>query len=217
MKKLVFFITIICLVSSYANAQRKIEYGFRIGGGLAVQHITNNNIQHPATSNILSNNSIRTFNANVLVNFPVLKKYYLRTSLGIANKGTIITEEGLTTTNKITYLELPINLVRKYDIPSFGKIIGGIGGYVAMGSSGRLDYQTPNSNNSDKVIFGNENDFQKYDAGINLISGLELNNRLTFNLGYDLGLSNIASQALKDTGTKNVYNREFTIMLGLTF
>lgn len=206
MKKLALILSLFCLIGPAAHAQRKIEYGFRLGGGLAIQ-ATNN-------SNILSNNAIRTFNANVVVNFPVLQQYYLRTSLGIANKGTLITEDGLTTTNKITYIELPINLIRKYNIPTFGKIIGGIGGYFAFGDHGSLNYETPNSNTSDKIAFGDNYDFQKNDAGISLITGLELNNRLTFNLGYDFGLYNIASQSLKDAGTKSIYNREFSITLG---
>lgn len=209
MKKLVHIIVIICLAQSFAYGQRKIEYGFRIGGGLAIQSIDN--------SSILSNHSIRTFNANVVVSFPILKDYYLRTSIGVANKGTVITEDALTTTNKITYYELPINIMRKYNVPTLGKIIAGIGGYFAMGDRGTLTYETPNSNTSNYISFGDDNDFLKYDAGISLITGLELNNRLTFNLGYDLGLVNIASQPLKDVGYKSIYNRLFSITLGLSF
>jgi hypothetical protein len=209
MKKLINIIIIICLAQSFTYAQRKIEYGFTIGGGLGIQSIDN--------SGIISNNSIRTFNARLVVNLPVLDKYYLRTGLGLENKGTIITEDALTTTNKITYYELPVLLMRKYEVPTLGKIIAGIGAYVAMGDSGTLTYETPNSNTSNYVSFGNDNDFLKYDAGISLLTGLQLNNKLTFNLGYDFGLSNIASQSLKDTGYKSVYNREFTVMLGLIF
>jgi hypothetical protein len=210
MKKTTFIIITLCLAGSFANAQkRKIEYGFRIGGGLAIQSINN--------SGILSNNSIRTFNANLVVSFPVWQDYYIRTGLGLANKGTVITEDALTTTNKITYYELPVQIMRKYNIPTLGKIIAGAGGYFAMGDRGSLNYETPNSNTSDYISFGNDNDFKKYDGGIALLTGLELNNHLTFNLGYDFSLINIASQTLKDTGTKSVYNREFTVALGLTF
>ncbi|MES2279647.1 MAG: outer membrane beta-barrel protein [Bacteroidota bacterium] len=209
MKKLTLIALIVCLAFNYAYAQRKIEYGFTLGGGLGIQHIDN--------SSILNNNSVRTFNANIVVNIPVLDQYYLRTGLGLANKGTVITEDALTTTNKITYFEIPVLLARKYDVPTLGKIIAGVGGYAAMGSSGTLTYETPNSNTSNNVTFGNENDFKKYDAGLSLLAGLALNNRLTFNLGYDFGLSNIASQPLKDSDYKSVYNREFTITLGLIF
>lgn len=210
MKKALLIAAILTLtIFNKAISQRKIEYGFRLGGGLAIQHIDN--------SSILSNQSVRTFNANVLVNFPVLQTYYLRTGLGIATKGTEYTEDGLTTTNKIRYIELPVNIIRKYTIPTLGKLIAGVGGYVSIADGGSLTYETPNSLTENKAEFGKDYDFNRYDAGINLITGLELDNRLTFNLGYDFGLYNIASQTLRDNGYKGIYNREFTITLGLMF
>lgn len=61
MKKLTFLIAIL-LVCSYARAQRKIEYGFAIGGGLAIQHyhLTEN---FPTVTALLS--SISTFTASI--------------------------------------------------------------------------------------------------------------------------------------------------------
>lgn len=209
MKKIVFLSLVIALISGFAHAQRKIQYGFNVGGGLGIQQIDN--------SSVISNSAIRTFNAEAFVYIPVLKNYYLRTGLASENKGTSIVEDALTTTNKISYLELPLTFVRKYDIPTLGRLIAGVGGYFAMADNGTITYETPNSNNSNFITFGNDQDFQKYDAGIKVITGLELNNKLTFNLGYDFGLYNIASQTLIDAGYTSVYNRQFTISLGLIF
>lgn len=209
MKKAAIIILLTCLFGRYTYAQRPIEYGFRLGGGLAFQEISNNSI--------LSNNTIRVFDAYALVSIPVLSKYYLRTGVGITNKGTVITEDALTTTNKITYFQFPVGLMHKFDIPNLGKLIGSVGGYFAIGYSGSLAYETPNSYTTNKVIFGTDNDFRQLDAGINLVTGLELINRLTFNLGYDFGLANIASNALRDAGYKHIYNREFSITLGYKF
>jgi len=209
MKKSALITIIVCLIGLCAHAQRKLQYGFSIGGGLGIQSIAN--------SGITLDNSIRTFNMDVSVSIPVLKQYYLRTGIGFENKGTVIAEDALTTTNKITYLELPLTLVRKFEIPTLGKLIAGAGGYFAMGNTGTISYETPSSSNSNYVTFGNDQDFLKYDAGVRVITGLELNNRLTFNLGYDFGLFNIASQSLKDAGYTSVYNREFTVKLGVIF
>jgi len=194
---------------SYARAQHKLEYGFNIGGGLGIQHVGN--------SSIILNNSIRTFNANLVVAVPVYKEYFLRTGISLQNKGTVIAEDALTTTNRITYIELPVMISRKFEIPTLGKLLLGIGGYFAKGVTGTIDYETPNSSTFNKIAFGDAYDFQQYDAGLSALAGLELNNRLTFNLGYDFGLYNIASQSLKDTGTLNVFNREFTVTLGVKF
>lgn len=209
MKKIVFLSLIIALLSGYAHAQRKIQYGFSIGGGLGIQDVDN--------SSTISNSAIRTFNAELLTYIPVFKNYYVRTGLAYQNKGTDIVEDALTTTNKITYIEIPATILRKFEIPTLGKLIGGAGGYLSMGTGGTITYETPNSITSNVIQFGDENDFQKYDAGIRLVAGLELNNKLTFNLGYDFGVTNIASQTLKDAGYVSVYNRQFTITLGLLF
>jgi len=212
MKKLAAVIFTLLLTTGLAKAQmakRKIEYGFNIGGGLAIQTINN--------SSVLDNNAIRTFNANATVKFPVFTDYYLRVALGVANKGSVVTEDAVTTTNKIFYYQISPSLVRKYSIPTLGKIIGGVGLYAAMGDHGTLEYETPNSSTSDKISFGNQNDFKKADAGLSILTGLELNNKLVFTLGYDLGITNIASETLIDSGTKSIYNREFTISLGIVF
>jgi len=209
MKKLAIIVLMICLVHGYASGQHKVEYGFNIGGGLGIQHVGNNSV--------ILNNSIRTFNANLVVAVPVYKEFFLRTGIGLQNKGTVIAEDALTTTNRITYVEIPVMISRKLEIPTLGKLLLGFGGYVAKGVTGTIDYETPNSSTFDKIAFGDAYDFQRYDAGLSALVGLELNNRLTFDLGYDFGLYNIASQSLKDTGTLNVFNREFTITLGVKF
>ena len=190
-------------------AQRKIEYGFNIGGGLGIQAISD--------PDITLDNSIRTFRVNLIVDIPILKKYYLQSGLSLSNKGTLVDEDALTTTNKITYLELPVFFVRKYNLPTLGKLVAGLGGYVANGINGTINYETPSSSNFNYVAFGNNYDFKKYDGGLSALIGLELDNHLTFNLNYDLGLYNIAPQILINTGTTSIYNREFTVTLGLLF
>ncbi|PTR01352.1 outer membrane protein with beta-barrel domain [Mucilaginibacter yixingensis] len=208
MKKLAFCMAAL-LICSIAHAQRKFEYGFRIGGGISTQSTT--------SPTLLSTQVIRTFNASLVAEYAIPRNYFLQASVGINNKGVTNFEDALTTTNHITYLELTVDALHKFKVPSLGKFLVGAGFYTAMANGGTFDYETPNSTNSDKIAFGNDNDFRKNDAGLNLITGLELNNHLTFNIGYDFGLTNIASQPLKDSGVKSVYNRSIMVGLGLMF
>jgi len=208
MKKLAFCMAAL-LICSFAHAQRKFEYGFRIGGGVSTQSTT--------SPSLLSTQVIRTFNASLVGEYALPRNYSLQASVGVNNKGVTNFEDALTTTNHITYLELTADLLHKFKIPSLGKFLVGAGGYTAVARSGRFDYETPNSTNSDSMAFGNDNDFRKNDAGFNILTGLELNNHLTFNIGYDFGLTNIASQPLKDSGVKSVYNRSVMVGLGLMF
>lgn len=208
MKKLAFCIAAL-LICGFAHAQRKFEYGFRIDGGVATQSTT--------SPSLLSTQVIRIFNARLVGEYALPRNYFLQASAGVNNKGVTNFEDGLTTTNHITYLELTIDALHKFQIPSLGHFLVGAGFYTAMARSGTFDYETPNSTNSDSMSFGNDNDFRKNDAGFNLITGLQLNNHLTFNIGYDFGLTNIASQPLKDSGVKSVYNRSIMVGLGLMF
>ncbi len=209
MKQTALVLLIFCSITKYTLAQRKIEYGFNLGGGLGIQAI--------ADPDITLDNSIRTFRANLVVYIPVLKKYYLQSGLSLSDKGTLVEEDALTTTNKIAYIELPVLFVRKFNLPTLGKLVAGLGGYAANGINGTITYETPSSNNFNYVAFGNNYDFKKYDGGLSALAGLELDNHLTFNLGYDLGLYNIAPKILIDAGTPSIYNREFTVTLGLIF
>lgn len=207
MKKI--FPLIVCYLLSFGAKAQFLHYGFKIGGGLSTQKI-----QDPA---LISTGTLRTFDASIFVQVPVKYDFYVQISAALANKGVVVYEDALTTTNKITYAEIPVLIMRKINIPTLGNLALGIGGYFASGIKGSFDYETPNSTSTDKVSFGDSNDFQKNDAGLSGAANLELNNKLIFGLGYDYGLSNIAAFTAKDTGTSGIYNRQLTVSLGYIF
>lgn len=208
MKTKAFIITaLLWLTCLYAGAQ--ITYGVKISGGIASQSITN--------PDILSTSSIKTFNIRGLVQKPVKDGFWLEAGLGIAGKGSIIYNDGLTTTTRLTYLTLPVNVVRKFRFTNLGLFYLGAGGYLAMGLGGKLNYETPGSNTTDNVRYGKDNDLRKYDTGLNFSTGFEFRNQLTFNMAFSLGLNNIASETQQDSGTSVVKNREFSIGLGYLF
>ena len=105
-------------------------------------------------------------------------------------------------------------MIKKFNIPNTGRFFIGAGGYIAMGLKGRLDFETPGSSTSDVIRYGSDNDVKRFDAGISFSTGFELRNKLVFNVGYSLGLNNIASEPQQATGTSVVKNRIFTVGLG---
>lgn len=203
-KRIVIIVCFMCMSNIYAHAQ--IIYGIKLAGGLAYQQVTN--------ATIIGTGSVKTFNATAIAQLPLKKQFWLSGGIGITNKGSVVYVDALTTFTHLTYLEVPVNVLRKFDFGNTGVVYVGAGGYVAMGLKGHLDYETPGSNTSDILRFGKENDLKKMDAGINFLTGLELKNNLTFNVAYSLGLNNIASLAQQDSGTGVVKNRIFTIGLG---
>lgn len=206
-KRIVIVACLLVMSVVYANAQ--VTYGLKLSGGLAYQHVSNSAIE--------STGSIKTFNFAAVTQLPLKYNFWLSAGLGIANKGSVVYENALTTSTHLTYLELPVDLLKKFDFGNTGKFYFGVGGYVAMGLKGKLNYETPGSTTSDIIRYGKDNDVKKADAGINFLTGIELRNRITFNVAYSLGLNNIASLPQQDTGTGVVKNRMFSIGLGYLF
>lgn len=207
MKKAVL-ILFIFTASLSANAQ-KLLYGVKVSAGFAYQKVDN--------KDILTTSSCRTFNIRGIAQLPLAHGYWLEGGLGIAGKGSIVYNDALTTTTRLTYLELPVNILRKFKFTNLGVFYLGAGGYLAKGLGGRIDYETPGSNTNDNLKFGKANDVRQLDAGLNISSGFEFRNRLTFNMMFSLGLNNIASDSQQDSGTPVVKNREFSIGLGYLF
>lgn len=201
-----YIIIIILLLSTSHCFAQKYGCGFKVGAGFANQYIKN--------QDIIGTNSIKTFNAGLFGKYYLQHQWLIQGSINIANKGAEITEDAITTTRHITYLDIPVNLVKKVNFPGLGILFVGAGGYAAYALMGRNSYETPNSTTSEKLEFGNDKYLQHYDFGLNATAGLELNNHLLFDLRYGYGLSNLASQPLKDTGTPKIQNRLFTISLG---
>lgn len=202
---------LICLLSilTIKSYGQKFSWGVKAGGGIAYQSFNN--------KDVISVNSIITLNFAAIARYSLPHRFDIQTTLGINNRGAEIIEDGITTTPKITYLDLPVNLIKKFNFPGLGMIYFGGGPYVAYALSGKYRFETPNSVSSEKLEFGKDKDLQRYDAGLNLTTGLELNNHLLFDIRYALGLKNISTQPFNDTGTSSIKNRLFTISLGYLF
>lgn len=197
---------LILTLAFYGASAQHINIGVRFSGGLGTQEIQN--------SDITKTDNVKTWNIAGIAEIPTKYGFWLQSGLALANKGSVMYEDALTTTTRLMYLQIPVNLIYKFDFPGLGKFYAGAGGYAARGISGEFDYETPSSQTSDKVRFGNQNDFKAMEYGASFVAGLELTNKLTFSTSYSLGLNNIASQPQKDTGTSSIKNRLFTIGLG---
>lgn len=195
------------LLIACTDLKAQILYGVRVAGGLAFQQVKSSTVR-------TTGSSVKTFNIYGFAQAPLNDDFWLSAGLGIANKGSVVYDDALTTTTHLTYFEVPVSVLRKFTFGSTGKFFMGAGGYVAMGWKGRLNYETPGSYTSDIIRYGKDNDVKKFDTGLYFSTGFELRNRLIFNVGYSLGLNNIASLSQQDSGTSVVKNRIFSVGLG---
>jgi hypothetical protein len=207
-KRITLIVVLVIIVGFCAKAQ-KITWGAKLSAGFGYQKITN--------TDILSAGSVKTINFRGIAQMPVSTNFWIEGGLGIVGKGSVVYNDALTTTTHLTYVEVPLNLLRKFTFTDLGVFYIGAGGYVGMGIGGSLDYETPGSNTSDKIEFGKDADATRFDAGLSFTTGFEFRNHVTFNLGYSLGLNNIASTTQQDSGTSVVKNRQFLVGLGYLF
>jgi len=206
MTKRLFVLCFLFLIGC-TNLKAQILYGVRMSGGLAYQEVKSSIVR-------TTGGSVKTFNIYGFAQAPLNNDFWLSAGLGIANKGSIVYDDALTTTTHLTYFEMPVSVIRKFTFSNTGIFFIGTGGYIATGWKGRLNYETPGSYTSDIIKYGKDNDVKKFDTGLYFSTGFELRNRLVFNVGYSLGLNNIASLSQQDSGTSVVKNRVFSVGLG---
>lgn len=112
------------------------------------------------------------------------------------------------------YLDIPLNLVGKYDINKQLSAYLSAGPYVGIGLSGEVDFEVNAFGNvesgSDPVEWGN--DFQRLDFGLGLGAGVNYQNFI-LGFSYDLGLANILVDPNPDESVKN---NVFRISVGYT-
>jgi len=207
MKKLVFLLILFVCVCSASRAQN-LQFGVRTGLSFATQSTD--------MADVISTNSVTTYNFSVVVEKPFKDSFYLQSGLGVIGKGVITYENAQTATYKLTYLDIPLNLLYKFNLPGSGKLYVGAGPYLSVGLSGNVQFENTNNTSGQSLAFGNSQDYKRLEGGINFTAGFELNNHLTFNTNYELGINNLAT----DDATDNVSvirNRVFSVGLGFLF
>lgn len=204
MRKLFLSLSLIFFGFTAALGQ-KPQYGIRAGLGFASQNIDN--------PDIVSTNSVTTYYLSGFVDIPY-KKIYLQPGITILGKGVKQYQDARTNTVTLTYLDIPLTALYKFSLPTLGKIYLGGGPYADIGLSGNNQLEAVNITSGRNISFGDDKDYKKFDFGMNFTGGLELDNHLTFNMKYSLGLNNIASSAPVEVNTTSVKNRIFTIGLG---
>ena len=148
---------------------------------------------------------------------PIAASFFFRPELNFIQKGGNITETqtffGVTTTYKAdittNYLELPLNLVYKFD---GGGLFAGAGPSIGYGISGKAKTKTTTGNSTseatqdikfdgDKNANDGKGHLKALDFGANFLVGYQFSNNLFLKANYTLGLSDIDPE--DNSSTKN--------------
>jgi Outer membrane protein beta-barrel domain len=203
MKRRINLIAVMVLFTIFSQAQQKTvskaSSGFGIRAGVNFQNITGKD----QNGDKLNNDILTGFNAGITYDIPVGTDFYFQPGLLYTQKGAKSTDEilnqNVSSTIKLSYVELPLNFIYK-PLLGTGHMLLGFGPYVALGVGGKASFESNGISNSENIKFQNtvkitdpDNVFyvRPVDAGANLLIGYEFSNKVSFQLNAQLGLLKI--------------------------
>jgi hypothetical protein len=212
-----------------AQAQESGSTTFGIRAGVNFQNITGKTYDNKDV-----NNKLKTgFNVGVNAEIPVAPDFYVQPGVLFTTKGAKDKDDDDIKV-KLSYIEVPINFLYKPELGD-GKLLLGIGPYVAFGIGGKVS----NANGNDKdVKFQSKISqaemvqattdnlqtgyplpfYKRLDVGGNLLFGYELSSKISAQLNAQLGLVKINSEFEGGTNDNTkLKNTGFGVSLGYRF
>jgi hypothetical protein len=199
-----------------ASGNQSTTFGIRAG-------VNFTNINGKMYDNSDFDGKIKTgFNAGVNAEIPIATDFYVQPGILFTTKGAK-NKSNDNIKYRISYLEVPINLLYKPELGS-GKLLLGIGPYVAFGVGGKLtnssgketDFKFKNSISATEYL--TDPYVKRIDFGGNLLAGYELSSRLSAQLNAQLGLVKINPKIEGVTNDHTKWkNTGFGISLGYRF
>jgi hypothetical protein len=224
--RLLTILTIVALSITMASAQGTDKLSFGVLGGVNFQNLNGKNV----SGDKLENEMILGYHAGVNVQIPIAPQFYFQPGLIFSTKGAknVSTFTGVeyTTTTKLSYVEMPLNLVYKallgngYFMLGFGPYIGyGIGGKVVTeGGSISLDQDIEFQNVVETTDDMTVPYYKALDFGGNIFAGYELSNGIFVQFNTQLGMVKINPEyKILPDDESIVKNTGFGLSLGYRF
>lgn len=207
MKKNIFVTTIFILLISFVSAQAS-RFGFTAGFTMANMMDKNGDVKV---------NGDFKFGPTIglVLDVPMEKNGSFQPALNFVQKGTKnLTTTGLNTTKtttRLSYIEIPLNIIFKIRSSKGYFRIGG-GPAVALGLSGKTTTETNSVITEKKVQFGTNttDDLKGADFGLNAIVGYEFTCGGFVYINYTHGISTL----LINAGDHSLFNRYFGLRFG---
>ena len=202
MKKLL--VVHIALFSLIITNAQNVKFGVTGGTSISSQKFKSSGIS-------VSGDSKVGFTAGVLADLGLSQNFAFQPGLNFVQKGSKLTSGGVTATQTLNYIELPLNLLYRTPAGS-GKFFGGIGPVLGYGLGGK----TESGGESTDIHFGSSNndDYKAFEFSGNIIAGYEFSNSFFLSANYNHGFSNIVNGNGSDVTGKNNY---FGIRIGYKF
>ncbi|MFZ2285921.1 MAG: porin family protein [Bacteroidales bacterium] len=207
------------------------QIGFGILGGVNFQNINGKS----SNGTKLENGLLTGFHAGVSVNIPIAADFYFQPGLLFSLKGSnnefysppAKASGDYTTTTRLSYVELPLNLLFRPQLGN-GHILLGFGPYIAYGITGKETTQLSSISIERPVKFKNSVEnwtdlvnnayYRPFDAGANIFFGYEFSMGAFVQLNAQLGLLKINPEYPWISDDQTAYkNTGYGLSLGYRF
>lgn len=217
---------IFALSCSVALAQETGKMSFGILGGVNFQNLNGKDM----SGDKLENEMILGYHIGANVQIPLAPQFYFQPGLLFSTKGAKQTYDVLgtsyTNTTKLSYIEMPLNLVYKAMLGN-GYFMLGFGPYIGYGIAGKVSLEGGSENVESDVEFQNVVEttdpltvpyVKAFDFGGNIFAGYELSNGIFAQFNTQLGLVNINPEyKILPDDKSSVKNTGFGFSLGYRF
>jgi hypothetical protein len=208
MKKTVLSFLFATAVSTATFAQ--VSFGPKLGLGISTLKDTK-----VSSGSASAYSAIVTPQIGVVLNAQLTDNFAIRPELLYLQRGSKESFPGGTTTYRVGYVELPINLVAgiqagpgKVEVfagPSFGF---GLGGHYKVEGNGISNSGSIKSKKQPETYTGNDMYTNAFNASLNFGLDYKFDNGLLIQVGYNLGLTNtsphFANSTLESNRSKDV-------------
>jgi len=225
--KLISFVLILFLFVPVLIGQNieSTKTSFAILGGVNLQNLNGKD----NNGDKLTNEMIIGFHLGINVQVPIVPEFYFQPGLLFSTKGAKDYYGSLTGTYKLSYIELPLNLVYKGSLGD-GYVMIGFGPYAGYAIGGKSTLNDDNTTYDKDIVFKNEVEdgdeylaayVKRFDAGGNIFAGYEMAGGIFFQLNAQFGMLKINpvdNRIIKVYSDElSVKNRGFGLSLGYRF
>lgn len=210
------------LSASFAIAQEKAKMSFGILGGVNFQNLNGKAFN----GDKLENDMLLGFHGGVNVQIPIAPEFYFQPGLMFSVKGTKNKSASSTSTTKLNYLEVPLNMVYKASLGK-GFFMLGFGPYLAYGIAGKVKTEGSSLTLEQDIKFKSVVEtgdnllvpyYKPFDAGANIFAGYEMASGMFLQLDTQFGMININPEYKGFTSDQSsAKNTGFGLSVGYLF
>lgn len=220
MKTRLISIVLVLLVSvTFTTVQGQDKVSFGILGGVNFQNLNGKDYM----GDKLEYKLIPGFHVGVNVQIPIVPEFYFQPGVLFSTKGAKSTENSVTTTINLSYIEVPLNFVYKGSLGN-GYVFLGLGPYIGYAIMGKVKSEGGGVSQKNDITFQNvveagdpltEIYLKAFDVGGNIFFGYEFAMGIFAQLNAQLGMLKINPEYKAFPDDKSVMkNTGFGLSIG---